>query len=224
MFLHCQSVINDINADSLPAIYFGELKKEYGNHKRYPAKFEKQILIALSYYPELKDTPIRFREKRRHGSMNARATMAGVFTSKQNRSYVITISDSTEPILAPLLFKNVSFNAQVGVLGHELGHITDFSSMTTLQILKHVVYNVSSKYLDRFEYRTDSICIAHGLGYQLLEWSSHVRKAMNREYWGGPDQVHKITNTERYMNPGTIRKRMNENTLYNQKSEIRNVK
>jgi hypothetical protein len=117
-------------------------------------------------------------------------------------------------MLMPLLFKNLPFNAQVGVIGHELAHAADFSAMTSLDIIAHVVKNVSAKYIDRFEYNTDAICIAHGLGYQLLSWSSFVRKRMNRENWDGPDYAHRPMTKERYMNPGTIIKRIEADPIY----------
>jgi hypothetical protein len=117
-------------------------------------------------------------------------------------------------MLKPILFQNLPFNAQVGVIGHELGHVLDFSSMITLGVVKHAARSVSSTYVDHFEYRTDSICIAHGLGYQLLSWSSYVRKAMHKENWEGADNVHKPMMRERYMNPATIKKRIDLLPLY----------
>jgi hypothetical protein len=200
--------------DSLTENYFSELKKEFGNKKQYPPQFEKQILLALSFYPELKNTPILFRTRIRHTGLNTRATWPGVFESSRKRHFVITISDSSEAMLMPFMFKNLSFNAQVGVMGHELAHVSDFLSMTTRQIIMHAIKNVSSKYIDRFEYNTDAICVAHGLGYQLLEWSSYIRTKMNREYWRGPDFAHKPMNIERYMNPGTILARIIQNPIY----------
>jgi hypothetical protein len=47
-----------------------------------------------------------------------------------------------------------------------------------------------------------------------LEWSRFVRKTMNTENWGGPDNVHRKNSTERYMNPSTIIARMNADPLY----------
>jgi hypothetical protein len=211
----CQAPRKNFNPDSLSESYFTELKKEYGNKKKYPLQFEKQILIALSYYPEFKNTPINFRIRIRHSPANTRSTWAGLFETKQKRHFVITISDSTESMLMPLLFKNLSFNAQIALIGHELAHVADFSAKTTLQIMRHAVSNVSAKYVDRFEYNTDAICIAHGLGYQLLEWSSFVRMKMNTVNWDGPDYAHRPKKRERYMNPATILKRINEDPLYN---------
>lgn len=214
----CQLPCKQFYADSITDNQVAALRKEFGQNKKYPAQFEKQILIALSYYPELKNTPIFFRIRPRHTSLNTRCTWGGLFETQANRHYVITISDSTEPMLTPMLFKNLSFNAQIGVMGHELGHVTDFSRMTTMQIVGHVVKNVSARYIDRFEFNTDNICINHGLGYQLLEWSSYVRKTMNREIWRGPDFAHRKMTKERYMNPSTIIRKLETCSIYNQKS------
>lgn len=213
-FVRCavcgQLSIKTFTPDSLSDDYFAALKKEFGNKKKYPAQFERQILIALSHYPELINTPVYFRTRQRHSIAVTRATWAGVFQSVKKRHYVVTISTKTEPMLMPILFTNLSFNAQIGVIGHELGHIVQYASKTTGQLARYVVSNVSAKYIDRFEYRADSICIAHGLGYQLLEWSSFVRKTMNCENWCGPDYIHRPGKRERYMNPSTILKRITE--------------
>jgi len=213
-FLFGQEPRKNFDPGNLSPQFFSELKNEFAKNKRYPPQFERQILIALSYYPELKNTPIHFRVKKRHTPLTTRATWKGLPEKKTRRHFVIIISNETEAMLTPLLFKNLSFNAQIGVMGHELGHVADFSSMTTLQILRHVTRCISSKYIDRFEYRTDSICIAHGLGYQLLEWSKYIRKTMHSENWEGPDYVHEPMARERYMNPSTITKRINQSVLY----------
>ena len=204
----------NFNLDIFSETFFLELKKEYGNRKSYPPQFEKQILIALSYYPELKNTPIKFQTRPNHSPGFTRVTWGGLFEPSRTRHFLVVFSDSTEEMLMPLIFKKVSFNAQLGLIGHELAHIAYFLSRTTLQIIKHVVSNVSARYIDRFEYNTDAICIAHGLGYQLLEWSSYVRKKMNTVNWMGPDYVHRPKKRERYMNPATILKRISEDPLY----------
>jgi hypothetical protein len=183
-------------------------------NKQYPSQYEKQILIALSYYPELRDRHIIFRIRNRHTPLSTRSTWRGLLQPKHKRRFVITISDKTEPFLEKILFKNLPFNAQVGVIGHELGHVTDFSRMSFAKILQHATRHVSPRYVDRFEFRTDSICIAHGLGYQMLDWSVYVRTALHRMDWIGPDKAHNPMNKERYMNPSTIIKRIEENPAY----------
>ena len=202
--------------DSFSDDYITDLKREFGRYKQYPQEYEKQVLIALSYYPEIKNTPIHFRIRAKRTPLATRSSWAGLLKSMKKRGYVITISDDTEDMLMPLLYQNLPFNAQVGVIGHELGHIVDFSSMNTLKILKHAARNISSKYVDHFEFRTDSICIAHGLGYQLLAWSSYVRQTMHKNNWDGADNVHKPMMRERYMNPSTIRQKISFLAIYQQ--------
>lgn len=199
---------------SLPEEYFAGLRKEYANNKQYPLQLEKQILIALSYYPELKNTSISFRIRPRHAIGLTRTTWGGLLESPARRHYVITISDSTEPALAPILFGKQTFNAQVGMIGHELAHIVQYAEKSSIELLQYVISNISARYVDRFEYKADAICIAHGLGHQLLEWSQYIRKVMNTEYWRGPDYVHKPKKRERYMNPPTILERMNADPQY----------
>jgi hypothetical protein len=212
----CQIPRKIFNPDSLSDNFFAGLRKEYGNKKQYPQQFEKQILIALSYYPELKNTPIIFRTRPHHSPGFTRVTWVGLFEPAWERHFLVVISDSTEEMLRPLLFKNVSFNAQIGAIGHELAHVADFSVKTTLGIFKHAVCNVSAKYIDRFEYNTDAMCIVHGLGYQLLEWSSYVRQKMNTVNWDGPDYAHRPKKRERYMNPSTILAHMKKIPIYQQ--------
>jgi hypothetical protein len=209
-----QQPSKNFDTASISPDYFTQLKKEFGNKKQYPPEFEKPILIALSFYPELKNTAILFRSRARHSIALTRSTWGGVLQSSGKRSYVITISDSTEDLLSPLLFKYISFNTQVGLIGHELGHVIQYKRKTTFGLIKYGVCNISAKYIDRFEYEADGICIAHGLGHQLLEWSRFVRKTMNTEFWLGPDYAHRPKTRERYMNPGTIIARMNADSLY----------
>ena len=209
-----QEPVRNFTPNGCSSDYLLKLKNEFGKNKEYPQLYETQILIALSYYPELRNTPIHFRIKERHTPLSTRSSWAGLLKTEERRGYVVTISDSTEGMLTPILFQHLPFNAQIGVIGHELGHVIEFSSMAVLNIMGHAASNVSSKYVDHFEFKTDSICIAHGLGYQLLAWSNYVRQAMHKYNWDGADNVHKPMTRERYMNPETIEKRIQQLPLY----------
>jgi hypothetical protein len=50
-------------ADSV-IINYTRLAKEFGENKEMPAGYEKQILYALSYFPELVHTKIKFQVKK----------------------------------------------------------------------------------------------------------------------------------------------------------------
>jgi len=209
-----QQPVESFGPTSFTDAQYNQLEQTFGQHKSILPQFRQQILIALSYYPELKNIRLEFRTRHTRTPLQTIPATSSIFKKANTRKYIITISDSTMDMLTPMLLKNLDFNAQVGVLGHELGHVSDFDRKNTLGLLMTGAKHVSSKWIDRFEYSTDSICIAHGLGYQLLAWSMSVRKALNSSNYDGADNVEKPMMRERYMNPSTIRKKIAENPLY----------
>ena len=212
-----QKPVKEFSTGSFSDEDYATTKQKIGINKEIPRQYEKQILIALTYFPELINTSIEFRIKHVHTPLASRPSWISVVRENEYRKYIITISDSTEGSLMPILLKNMDFNAQVGVIGHELSHISDFISKNSFGLMRVGVGNLSQKFLDRFEYRTDSICIAHGLGYQLLSWSIFVRKALHYQNWDGADNIDKGPMVrERYMNPLTIKKRISNLPMYQQ--------
>jgi hypothetical protein len=215
IFSFCQGPVKSFTPGMFTKDEYAALKQIVGNHKKMPPEYEKQILIALSYFPELVNTRIEFRFKHINTSFSSRPALTSVLKRSSNRKYIITISDSSEAILTPLQLKNLDYNAQIGVLGHELSHAADFNGKTSFGLLRVAMGNLSQKYLDRLEFKTDSLCIAHGLGYQLLAWSSFIRTTMHYENWTGSVNIHKGPMVrEKYMNPSTIEERIKNNSLY----------
>ena len=187
--------------------------KEFGNNKVIPPQYEKPILTALSYFPELKKVHIVFQIKKAYTPVSTKPNFAGVFKRKDHRTYIITISNQTIDTLKPLLLQNLTFEQQVGVIGHELSHVVDFNSKNFPQTLGVGIGHISNRYLDKMEFNTDRICIQHGLGKYLLVYSKHVRETMHVHNWRGGDYVNKGNGNgkyERYMNPDTIEKTMRE--------------
>lgn len=178
---------------------------KYLDGKVLPKGYEKEALTALSHFPELKQVPIKFRIKHSVSTLKTRPVYFSFFMPKGNRSYVIFISDHTSSSTQAVMFQALPFEARVGVLGHELSHIVDFSSQSFWQSLKSAVGHLSQHYLDKMEYHTDEICIQHGLGNELMAWSSFIRKTMHVTNWRGAACYYKgISPVERYMNPGSI--------------------
>lgn len=201
--------------DFVEAVY-----AKYGHRKKIPEEIRQQALIALSFYPELKDVDITFRLRKKTTPLTSRPRIIGVFQKKKNRRYVITVSTKSNSKLAPILFSNLPYNAQVGVLGHELGHIVTYNTKNTFQIIGLSFKILNTKFVDDFEFNTDKISIAHGLGYQLYDWSTYVRKALNIVEWkgapgGNPTQSEDSQN-QRYMNPETIAKYIGSHAMYQQ--------
>lgn len=209
-----QKITKEFTPNSFTDAQFDSLKNLYGKYKTIPAPYQKQILIALSFFPELRPINIIFQVKHSYTPLSSKPTLASVVRGSRRRTYLITISDSTISLLTPILFKKLPFNAQIGVIGHEISHAFDFSQKSSFGLIRIGLGNLSERFLDRFEYRTDSICIAHGLGYQLLSWSIYVRNVLMNENWDGADNIRKMMTRERYMNPKTIRNRISSTAMY----------
>jgi len=194
-----------------------DLKKNYGKNKLLPKDFEKQTLIVLSYFPELKNVKIKFRIRNKTTPLSTRPSFAGMFRSAKKRTYIITISKKSISYLDTILLKHLNYNAQIGVLGHELSHVSDFINKGFGSMCRLAIGHCSKKYVDRFEFNTDMICINHGLGYQLLAWSINVRENLKSSKWFGAGTLPPDAATERYMNPSTITKLLKSKELYNKK-------
>jgi hypothetical protein len=204
------------NTDKGPAgKSISDLKSIYGHNKVYPAEFEEQILTALSFFPELKNHRIDFQLRKGYAPLSSRPTYGGLFRSAPKRKYKIFISTGRKDMWDSILLKNAPFDAGVGVLGHELSHVLNFSKMSGLSLTWLGISHVSTKYMNRFEYLTDSLCIEQGMGEYLLAMSIYVRKT-----FGAPDpeesQVkgEKGNYKERYMSPSTIRLYMADSKAY----------
>lgn len=185
--------------------------KAFAKNKEIPDQYKIPILIALSHFPELKEVSIIFRIKKAYTPLATGPSFGSVFKRKNQRTYIITISNQTVDTLSRLLFQNLTFKEQVGIMGHELSHVVDFNSKNFPQTVINGIGHLSKKYIDKMEFHTDRICIQHGLGQYLLTYSEHVRLTMHVHNWRGVDFVNEKNQThERYMNPDTIEKYMSE--------------
>ncbi len=149
-----------------------KLQEEFGANKELPAGYQTAILTALSYYPELKHVNIEFRTSRIKTTMAAVPRLFSLLGKKEKRKFVIKINVSERS--GALLLKDLSFNAQVGVIGHELAHIVDYLSMRSGQIVKFGIDYLNIEKRREIEARTDLIAVDHGLGWQLLQFGREV--------------------------------------------------
>jgi hypothetical protein len=144
----------------------------YGNNKTFLSSYEVASLIALRHYPQLVNTKIIFKEKSINSTMQARPKGLNILRRKGKRKYVVYINTINPKV--PL--DSISFNAKVGVLGHELAHIVDYESRSVLSILGIALRYGSKKYRAKFERATDQMTINHGLLWQSYDFSAYVFK------------------------------------------------
>ncbi|MEM9918816.1 MAG: hypothetical protein AAF990_12010 [Bacteroidota bacterium] len=180
-----------------------DLIGDFGQAKVLPAAYELQALVALSYFPELKDVPIRFALWESPFAHTSRPDWQSMLWPWMERSYTIGIGKQLKTSLAATAFRNLSFNAQIGVLGHELSHIVDYEQKTNAVLMGLGLQYFFEDFQICFERRTDIQTIERGLGYQLLEWSRSVHPLLTADGRG-----------HLYLNPEQILTRIEENDLY----------
>jgi len=149
-------------------------KTKFGQNKIFIPEYDLQCLIALSYYPELAETKIVFKKKRILTTMASRPPFKVIGQPDSNRTYNICIS--TNKKLKGALLTDVSFNEQLGVIGHELGHITDYICKNKWQLAKTFFgYLFVHKYKRKIEAGADMATVNHGLGWQLYFFSDFIQ-------------------------------------------------
>lgn len=159
----------DLNMQSLGRTQHKTILK----NKDAPAVCQNAVTYALSFFPELKTVPIQFHHKPSVLPHKSRPTTRSIFrNANKNRVYKVTISASTVPELTPLIFDNLTFNEQVGMIAHELAHITQFQHSSTLGLLKSGLAYLSKTARTQFEQEADKIAIKKGLGWELYAFAN----------------------------------------------------
>ena len=142
----------------------------YGNNKRFVPEFELPALLALSCYPDLREVAINFSMKNIHTSLATRPRAHTVF--RQQRHYTIFIDNDSE-YTTPLLH-DAPFNAQVGIIGHELAHIADYEQKTGWQIIGTGLRYLHHPSRPAFERGIDLLALQRGLCHQLYDWALFI--------------------------------------------------
>ncbi len=148
------------------------LMKVNGTNKEFLKGYELISLVALMHFPELKDTKIIFKTKSINSTMQAKPKGLNILRRKGNRKYVVIINTINPKV--PL--DSISFNAKIGVLGHELAHIIDYENKNTLQIIGIGLRYGNKKYRAKFERATDQRTLDAGLKWQIYDFSTYVIK------------------------------------------------
>lgn len=159
---------------------FESLLARYGNNKRLPKGFELQALIALSHYPRLRDTKIDFIIDDVSIPLSSRPHWSTLLRSAKNRTYQVIIDSELIGSRDVLLLKNQPFNAQIGILGHELAHTVYYLDRSFFGILRDALCQLSDCRID-FERATDRRLIDHGLGWQRFDHASFVRGRLRQD-------------------------------------------
>jgi hypothetical protein len=177
------------------------LKEQFGNKKQIPESIAMECLVALSFYPELKDVPISFEFGKASATMTAQPRLSFFLKSQENREYKITINTAKS---ANVRLEQLSFNAIVGWIGHELAHITQYIEKSNGGLLLTGLSYLIPGYRKKFERETDLIAIQHYMGFALYEGvqyaiccsgaSSSYKAYVNKYYLSPAEIISEIEN------------------------------
>ena len=159
------------------------LRQRFAKNKIIPKKIELATLVALSHYPELAKEHIVFKFRKISSTMKAQPRLNFIFKKREKRKYVVFINTETD-LSTGLALENLSFNALVGWIGHELGHIADYVNKSNWRVVRTGLGYLSKKYISKYEKSIDTITIQHGLGYALYEGMEYVyqSKRLSKTY------------------------------------------
>jgi hypothetical protein len=184
------------------------LISELGYRKELPEGFELQTLLALKHYPELKNAHIRFIVKKAFIPLASRPSTFSLLRKRGQRTYRVIISDESLPQMESVLLKNLPFNAQVAIIGHELAHVAEYETLNSYELMYTGVFYIWGSFRASMEKGTDKRTIEHGLGWQLLDYAEHVRQV------SGSNKKQIDFMDKYYMNPQEIRTLMVQSELY----------
>jgi hypothetical protein len=188
-------------------IDYKRLEKEFGRNKMFSKNFKNQELIALSHFPLLRNVRIQFLEQPARFPLQSHPVFWSLLLPFHERHYVIIISNKSLEDYQKILLDNIPLEGQIGVLGHELAHVSYYQKSNSLEIAAvGVRYLFSKSFRNTFERMTDRITIHYGLGYRLLAWRSYYEGLIKKGEIGKIDQ--KLYFEDRYLTGEEIKKEL----------------
>ncbi|MPR32669.1 hypothetical protein [Salmonirosea aquatica] len=150
----------------------------FGNKKIIPDLLREEILLALSYYPELLHTHIEFvilSPSIKKSIMQAQPLISTLFRTRAERGYVIKISRYFQGDSHLLPIETIPQNILIGWVGHELGHIMDYLDRSVWSMARYGLgYLFSRRYLMQAERTADLHAISHGLGEKIIATKNFI--------------------------------------------------
>ena len=180
------------------------------DNKIIPESIKKEVIEAISFYPELYDTAIefKFKDNIKKSTMQAQPRFVSFFKRKENREYVILISRNIQIEGEHFTMEDIPSDVKVGWLGHELGHVMDYRERTNFGMLIFgIKYLFSSAHIKEVERTADTYAIAHGMGDYILKTKNFIldNASLSEKY---KERIRRL-----YISPEEVMELINENKV-----------
>ena len=175
-----------------PMIPQDSLEQLFSINKKFNPKIKSAALVALSRYPELKNTKIEFIFKNITATMETRPKINFAALTK-HRTYQVFINLNKGKNKA-LDIDSLSETVKIGWIAHELGHIIDYESRNAFSLFMMAPYYVWVPSFKRnIEQSVDIITIRHSCGYEHCEGVEYLL------YKSNATEAYKKRNTTYYL-------------------------
>jgi hypothetical protein len=163
---------------AIPLVPSDSLELLFSHNKTFHPKIKSAALIALSRYPELKNTRIEFLFKNITATMETRPKInLKAFTKDRTYHVFINLNEGKNRALN---IDSLSETIKIGWIAHELGHVVDYESRTAFSLMAMGLFYVSVPSFKRnIEQSVDIITIRHGLGWEHCEGVEYLLDKSN---------------------------------------------
>ncbi len=170
-------------------------------NKIIPEAIRLATVEALSHYPELSTTEIEFRfeDEIINSFMQAQPRVSTIFKLRKKRGYIIKITRKMEIDSVDIPIEEIPYEVLLGWLGHELGHIADYSKKSGASMVWFgFTYLCFDKSKVKAERRADIEALKHGMAHEIIATKNFildntslpmVYKDRIRKYYISPEQV-----------------------------------
>lgn len=168
---------------------------------KIPESIKEEVAIAMQHYPQLQDINIEFKFKKniKKSTMQARPSFKSFFSSKENRNYLILISEKFKIEDEEFLTTHVPEDVLIGWIAHELGHIVDYINRSKGNLVWFgVKYLFSDNHIVEAERAADKYAVEHGLEEYILQTKNFILdhakisekyKDRIRKYYLSPEEI-----------------------------------
>ena len=180
----------------------------YGYRKTIPDEIYFQVLETLSYYPELKNTPITFRFKNPQEQiiMSAQPVFKTLFRVLDERAYYVNISRTIKLGSDSMKIEDLPKDVLIGWLGHELGHLMDYKDRSAWGMIKFGIgYLLFPNFVKGAERKADEYAVQHGLGNYIVKTKNYILnhaeiplsyKEKMKKLYLSPEEIMQMVDTD----------------------------
>ncbi|WP_194851273.1 hypothetical protein [Nonlabens antarcticus] len=171
-----------------------------------PDNIRKEAEMAMSFYPELAHTEVEFKynDMVRKNFMQAQPKWTSLLKSRKERAYIVLISKKFKVEDKYFTIDEVPNDVLIGWLGHELGHVMDYRSRSTISMLIFgLKYLYSPSHIKEVERTADDYAVKHGMGNYILKTKDFILnntslsdsyKDHMRKFYLSPEEITELIN------------------------------